>query len=590
MSRQKMTKVLALVLAVLMMLSITACAKTPASSATESKTEQTGSAAEEKLYYNKTGYPICDTPLKLTAAGPKSTGSSKTYDIGSQGTKDNVDQLKFYYDKLGLDMVMDVYPTDNWNNQLTMMLTTDTLPDMIWNGGVSVADVNKYGEQKYFVDLNQYKDLLPNFDAFCDLHTELKPYCTDANGAMYTVVRLNNKNYVYSGYRYFLNRSFMDNLKAEVPTTLEGFYQLLVRFRDEDANGNGKKDDEIPFQYDGYARDYTDKMLFTAFNVHATDNVVPLHVGSDGKVTIFDENYKAYLKFLCQLYDEGLMDKNAFVLSTDESRTQVKNNLVGAYPAYAPFVTTGSTIDHDAEVAVGLVSLASEYTGNKNQMMLTSPLTGGSKFLISAKSEYKEACVRLLDYLYTEEGMISARYGVVGEQVLAYHDDVLDIDMVQMDEDKVPEGFTSGEEWRNSKVVLNEVLYLTNATIPNAQYTDQYDGILATAKKRAGNPDDWKKAQEQFGWATLTAENVADTNAEFVDGYPTLAYSADVVDERTKLYGDLKTTMTDGKSTVIIGGLSNFEANWNKLVKDMESSGLNDLLKIEQNAYDAISK
>lgn len=590
MSRQKMTKVLALVLAVLMMLSITACAKTPASSDADSKTEQTSSAAEEKLYYNKTGYPICDTVLKLTAAGPKPGASSKTYDIGSQGNKDNIDQLKYYYDKLGLDLTMDVYPTDNWKNQLTMMLTTDALPDMIWNSGLSVAEVNKYGDQKYFADLNQYQELLPNFDAFCELHTELKPYCTDANGAMYTVVRVNNKNYVYSGYRYFLNRSFMDNLKAEVPTTLEEFYQLLIRFRDEDANGNGKTDDEIPFQYDAYARDYTDKVLFTAFGVHAVDTVVPLHVGSDGKVTVFDDNYKAYLKFLCQLYDEGLMDKNAFVLSNDESRAQVTNNLVGAYPAYAPFVTTGSTIDHDTEVAVGLVSLASEYTGNKNQMMLSSPLQGGSKFLVSAKSEYKEACVRLLDYLYTEEGQISARYGVVGEQVLAYHDDALDIGMVRMDDDKVPEGFASGEEWRNSKVVLNETLYLTNATFPNAKYTDQYDGILAAAKKRANNADKWKEAQKLFGWATLIAENVADTNAEFVDAYPTLAYPTDVVDERTKLYGDLKTTMTDGKSTVIIGGLSNFDANWDKLVKDMESSGLNDLLKIEQNAYDAVNK
>ena len=195
-----------------------------------------------------------------------------------------------------------------------------------------------------------------------------------------------------------------------------------------------------------------------------------------------------------------------------------------------------------------------------------------------------------MDYLYTEEGMISTRYGVVGEQVLAYHDDVLDIDMVKMDDDKVPADFTSSEEWRNSKVVLNEVLYMTNATIPNAKYTDQYDGILEAAKKRANNADSWKKAQELFGWSTLIAENVADTKVEFVDAYPSLSYPENVVDERTKLLGDLKTTMTDGKSAAIIGGLSNFDANWDKLVKDMESSGLKDLLKIEQDAYDAMKK
>ena len=592
MARQNLTKVLALLLAVVMLIGLTACTKTPASSTapTESKSEQTSSAAEEKLYYNKTGYPICDTPLKLTAACPKPDVSSKTYDIGSQATKDNIDQLKTFYDRLGLDITVDAYLADDWKNQLTMLLTTDALPDMVWNAGLSVAETNKYGAQKYFADFNQYKDLLPNFEAFCELHPELKPYCTDANGAMYTVVRLNNKNNIYSGYRYFLNRSFMENLKAEVPTTLDEFYKLLIRFRDEDANGNGKKDDEIPFQYDAFNRSYTDRLLFTTFGVHASDTTVSLHIGADGKVTLFDDNYKAYLKFLCQLYDEGLMDKNAFVLSTDESCAQVINNLVGAYPASAPFVTTGSTIDHDAEVAMGLVSLASEYTGNKNQMMLSSPLTGATKFMIAEKSQYKEACIRLLDYLATEEGQIGARYGTVGNQVMAYHDKALDIDMIKMDESKVPEGFSSGEEWRNSKVVLNETLYFTNAAIPNAKYIDQYDQILNVAKKRANNMDNWKEAQKTFGWSTLIAENIADTNAEFVDSYPAMVYPENVVDERTKLMGDLNTTMTDGKSAVIIGGLSNFDANWDKLVKDMESSGLKDLLKIEQDAYDAMKK
>ncbi len=589
MARQNLTKALALLLAVMMLIGLTACAKTPASSTTptESKSEPT-SSAEEKLYYNKTGYPICDTPITLRVAGPKPGSSSKTYDIGSQADKTKIDQLQYYYDHLGLDIIYDAYIGEDWQNQLTMLITTDNLPDMVWGSGLAISDVNKYGEQKYFANINNYSDLMPNFEAFVKEFSALKSYCTAADGGIYGLVAANPVT--YGDYRCFLNRSFMENLKAEVPTTIDEFYKLLCRIRDEDANGNGDKTDEIPLDYTANVRQFVDRVLYAAYNIRSSDVVVPLHVGKDNKVTLLDDNYKAYLKFLCQLYDEGLMDKNSFVLSGEDSYKQVKDNLVGFYPAWAPFVSVGGTIDKDTEVAVGMVSLASEYTGNKNQMMLTSPLTSAVKFSISEKSEYKEACVRLLDYLYTEEGMISTRYGVVGEQVLAYHDDVLDIDMVKMDDDKVPADFTSSEEWRNSKVVLNEVLYMTNATIPNAKYTDQYDGILEAAKKRANNADSWKKAQELFGWSTLIAENVADTKVEFVDAYPSLSYPENVMDERTKLLGDLKTTMTDGKSAAIIGGLSNFDANWDKLVKDMESSGLKDLLKIEQDAYDAMKK
>lgn len=583
MTNKKPLRRLAMLLSALMLASMTACAKPAASSTapTESKTSST----EEKAYYNKTGYPICETPIALSVACQYAAGASKSYQVSGKADKSNIDQLEYYYRKLGLDITCDLYLSDDWSNQFTMMLTSDSVPDMIWDVSQTLATVNKYGEQKYFANLNEYQDIMPNLQAFFEKYPELKAFCDD-NGAMYATATINGKDYINCGYRFFMNRTFMDNLKAEVPTTLDDFYKLLVRFRDEDANGNGDPNDEVPFDYSSYVRLYTDNMLFTAFGIHSSNPDMPLHTDKDGKVTMLDDNYKAYLKFLTQLYDEGLMDKNAFSLTSDEARAQVKDNRLGAYPAYAPYVTTGSTQDTDCEVAVGMVSLASQYTDNKNQFVLASPIVDNVKFVISEKSQYKEACARLLDFLYTEEGNYSTRYGELGNQVKGAHDDLLDADLVDLDKDKLPAEFTSVEEWRNSKVVMNTTLQMCTALVPNAKYTDKGHARIDAVKKYENDPEKMAELLKT-GWGVLIAKNIVDTNAEFVDAYPTLSYGSDVADKRAQYCTDVKNSLLDGKSTTIIGGLANFDANWDKLVKAVEGAGMNELLKIEQTAYDA---
>ena len=42
------------------------------------------------------------------------------------------------------------------------------------------------------------------------------------------------------------NTEWLDRLGMEMPTTLDEFYNMLVAFRDEDANGDGDPTNEIP--------------------------------------------------------------------------------------------------------------------------------------------------------------------------------------------------------------------------------------------------------------------------------------------------------------------------------------------------------
>ncbi|MBO7358434.1 MAG: extracellular solute-binding protein, partial [Clostridia bacterium] len=51
-------------------------------------------------------------------------------------------------------------------------------------------------------------------------------------------------------YIPYINQQWLDRLGLEMPTTPEELKEVLIAFRDNDANGNGDPDDEIPFSGD----------------------------------------------------------------------------------------------------------------------------------------------------------------------------------------------------------------------------------------------------------------------------------------------------------------------------------------------------
>ncbi len=60
--------------------------------------------------------------------------------------------------------------------------------------------------------------------------------------------KMHSRMHVTQGIQY-INTQWLDNLGLEMPTTMEEFYDVLCAFRDEDANGNGDPNDEIPFDF-----------------------------------------------------------------------------------------------------------------------------------------------------------------------------------------------------------------------------------------------------------------------------------------------------------------------------------------------------
>lgn len=73
----------------------------------------------------------------------------------------------------------------------------------------------------------------------------MKAFCSTSDGHIYGLPRL-RVDMTDRLTRSFVNKVWLENLGLEVPTTIDEYYEFSQHFKNQDANGNGDTNDEIP--------------------------------------------------------------------------------------------------------------------------------------------------------------------------------------------------------------------------------------------------------------------------------------------------------------------------------------------------------
>ena len=109
-------------------------------------------------------------------------------------------------------------------------------------------------------------------------------------------------------------------------------YKVLKAFKEQDANGNGDKTDEIPLgAMDNWSAVYLNKQMMAMFGMYALGRTKEgtnynFYVDDNGKVGMYEttENYKAYLTYMQKLYTEGLMDSEFYTMTDAQFTDRVE--------------------------------------------------------------------------------------------------------------------------------------------------------------------------------------------------------------------------------------------------------------------------
>lgn len=559
--RKKIQKTTALVLAASMTVGLAACG----SSNSETKEADSSAKSEEKstVEVNETGYPITSEEITVTAAGPMPSGCEDWTQLAV---------IEEYAERLGIRLDCELYQTD-WETQLTLKVASDELPDLIMGSGMNVSDVNEWGSEGYFLDLSEYLDLMPNLQAYFEEYPELKAYCTTSEGNIYGLPRI-KIDMTDRLTRSFINRQWLENLNLEVPTTLDEYYNVLVAFKEQDANGNGDPNDEVPLLFTSPAGGYDaiEKTFLDSFGIFTSDPKYILQADEDNKVELsnISDTYKEYLRFMNKLYEEGLMEQEAFTITGEEITTREQDDIYGSMGCgSAPFVMANKDISYDANW-VALSGMTTDIHPER-ETSIASPVQNSILVAINGKTQYPEAMARFIDYLYTDEGIISAVRGYEGVTFDWVEDEMLGVEVPEM---YTPEGYSSGEEFRYKGAVLNESLNLIEKNVDRQAMFDSSKEVLEDPA-----------FVEKYGWAALVIDAFKTEGITGVDAYPVVSYTTEEIEKRNAVFKDITTYLEQAKAQFITGELD-IDKDWDTYVSTVEQMNLEQLMEIEQAAYD----
>ncbi len=324
-------------------------------------------------------------------------------------------------EQTNVNLSFEMVAEEGRKDKLSLILATGQIPDVLAGCILSDEQIIRYGmEEGMFMPLNDLIDEhTVHIKEMFEKYPDAKKNATMPDGNIYSLPQLNDCFHLYMGKRMWINQTWLDNLGLEVPTTIDEFYNVLVAFRDQDANGNGDPNDEIPLagSYSGgagYFENLPTWFILNAFT-YANDQNQGVYLENDKVVHPYnDPAFKEGLKFLNKLYTEGLLYNATFNQDLTQLTQLAENpdaNILGCAPGgYVNFATLGG--ERYSEYAPVLPLTGPE--GYANTVCNPYVPFANGYFSISKDCPNPEIAIKWVDLCYSQTGTLNAYYGPEG--------------------------------------------------------------------------------------------------------------------------------------------------------------------------------
>lgn len=528
---------------------------------------QANKAPESTVKVAKEGFPIIKEKLELSMFAP---GNAKS-------TYDKMAMMTSYANQTGLSFSYTTPPASDLQTKLNLAFASGDLADVIFGSQITRTSELEYGGNALLA-LEDYIDggYAPNLKKILDAHPDVRKSITTPDGHIYSLPSL--------GYKYnmedkdfakkpqlskgslWYNGEWLEKLNMKEPKTADEFYDMLVKFRDTDLNGNGKKD-EIPLSTSSADTDKLQSLrpwMLNAFGIHTQD----VQVDENGKVSYGaeDENYRAYLEFMEKLYSEKLLDQEVFSQSDDQKKAKGSKNQLGAYVDWFSFFTSNKS-QTDAQKDPMAYPLSSKESP-KAFMDVTDGIQTGA-FSVSSNCASPEAAIRWVDYFYSDEGSRFLNIGPDESEGGYWHNEKND----------------KGEEVKvyNKGIDVDKSEEMRESVTPD--YGQIVPKVLSESVVIVADKND-PIERDAFGkWVDGQSKEKVGPYEKV--GFPTLYLSKEEQDKLGKtLKTDLISYVQQMEAKFITGKEKLNDESWNKYQETLKKIGSEKYVEVMQDAYD----
>ena len=417
-------RLVALLMAVVMTLLLVGCAK---SGDTQSGGDTTPSGGASGTPAQEVDTSSLEFPLAETAE----LSGLTNFPAGSESEPNNRTIFKRLEEKTNVHINWKAIQSDQWGDKISLeMANINTLPDFVFNAGFNDTDLLKYAKQGVIINLEEYIDkYMPNLTKVFEQAPEYRTMCTDENGHIWALPWIEQLGYEKTaiqtvGDMSFINKDWLDFLNLQMPTTVDEFEQVLIAFRD---NADALK---AQFNIDGTIipmscimndGDQDPQILWNGFGEGYGDPDRGRHIAvSDDKEVVCiatTEGFKKGMQWLHKLYEEGLIDPEAF---TQEWSTYVAKGKSGRYGVcFSWDIANIASVSMDDLIAgKSWVPLPALQADTKNITPQSGSYTSGfdrGRCVVTAAAKNPALVCAWLDQMYDPMQSPQNNWGTYGE-------------------------------------------------------------------------------------------------------------------------------------------------------------------------------
>ena len=566
MKKRVMQRIFAGLLAAGMLVMATSCAgNNETSSGAGSTGGENSSANSGDSNFNESGWPVVNEKVTLKVYGSRGSDTLENWD--------DYIMLQEMEETTNVDIEWELIESSTYADRRSVRIQSGDLPDVI-KDGLSATEIIRYANDGTIIALDELQDkYAENYIAAMDSEygkqVAMRACSTSPDGHRYTFACTGLAPWIGLNRIGCINTDWLEAVDMEIPTTLEEFKEVLIAFRDKDPNGNGQKD-EIPLSWQGAvmgtngAWDHGLNWLADSFGCPSPQSLMNVE---DGKVYFVGatEEYKNFVKWLSELYAEGLMDEQGFSQSAEQytAKKTEKTPVIGVASVWeiADDFATNEAMEHYTylDPLKGL-------NGEEPTPYTTVYDVAIGWWNVTSACQNPEVAVRVADYFYEDPKrnleLIEGRMGEEAneeEQIRQVPCTVCNNGEAYMVGDP-PEGVNT-QTFRSKCCPASGVPYY----IPTEAY------------------EKWQHLHYTDAKAEKIRNNKANPNAD-LETLPALMYTEEESEIINQVQASLITEVNRITAEWVMNG--NIDEQWDSYLETLKSMRMEEMVNATQTAYD----